>query len=380
MPWRVLESTFRGTPGADDDGGLEFTFLDAAYHGFVNAPVDAPARDARVEQVLAVGHVDDLVALVRVLGITGWQPDHDMTIFGKELGADVGPVDLCAKRAGAGQVVHERRIVGRLEHAATDAVHGGLERCEPHVDLADAVIDDYGVRRPAVELFLERPATCLELQRFDHFRRDFDDQFLLVPGVEVADDDELFVGGPARERKHAVVISGDRRVVALHDDTTCAEVHQPRIEVPQGLLIVAERATVKMPAVHPALVRRDAPVVVLGRAQLGRLVEVGVVEVTFFADVLAEVEHRRRAADQCRDDHARLARMPVADEIGAGDAFLVVVLEEVQHVLLDVQHLGVHGRQRIGRGLALHHRFQGIVEPDLVVEVTHATELQVVAV
>ena len=104
---------------------------------------------------------------------------------------------------------------------------------------------------------------------------------------------------------------------------------------------LAELAAVEGATVHPALVRGHAPVIVLGRPELRRLVEVRVVQVAFLADILSEVDHGRRTADQRRNDHARFAGMPATDEIGARDALLVVVFEEVQHVCLDVEHIGM---------------------------------------
>ena len=59
---------------------------------------------------------------------------------------------------------------------------------------------------------------------------------------------------------------------------------------------------------------------------------------------------------------------------------LVVVLQEVQHVLGDVEHLGMHRRNAVRGRFATPDRLQRVIETNLVVQVVHAAELQVVAV
>ena len=57
-----------------------------------------------------------------------------------------------------------------------------------------------------------------------------------------------------------------------------------------------------------------------------------------------------------------------------------MILEEMQHVLLDILYVGLRRRDSGGAGVSLHDRFNRVVQPDFVVQVIHTPEFNVVAV
>ena len=78
----------------------------------------------------------------------------------------------------------------------------------------------------------------------------------------------------------------------------------------------------------------EAPIVEDGRATVASAKAL-LVHATL-AKLLAEVDHHRTRADGSGDDHRGDTRLGAASEEVGGDALLVVVLEEGEHVRADV--------------------------------------------
>ena len=104
-------------------------------------------------------------------------------------------------------------------------------------------------------------------------------------------------------------------------------VQQATLGVGQEGLVVASAVTTSAQGV-------EAPIVEDGRAAVASAKAL-LVHATL-AELLAEVDHHRARADGGGDDHRGDTRLGAAGEEVGGDALLVVVLEEREHVRTDI--------------------------------------------
>ena len=115
--------------------------------------------------------------------------------------------------------------------------------------------------------------------------------------------------------------------------TVSSKVEYLRIVVAQRFFIIGELPSVKLPSIHPLLVLGNADVIkdggAAGLAKAGHLCA----WLTYF---LTKVNHRWGSRACSRHHQSREGLPWIARKFWTGDALLVVVFEEVKHVVLHI--------------------------------------------
>ena len=108
------------------------------------------------------------------------------------------------------------------------------------------------------------------------------------------------------------------------------------VELLQFLFLVSEQGTVELSSVSPTAYGVHRPVIEDGCTSV--LAREALAVHTLLAQFLAEVYHHGVGVHQCAHQHHGTALLGIACEEVAGYALLVVVLQEVEHVILYVLH------------------------------------------
>ena len=82
---------------------------------------------------------------------------------------------------------------------------------------------------------------------------------------------------------------------------------------------------------------------------------------------LTKVNHRRRSSARGRNHHCRQCLPRVASKLWTCNPLLVVVFEEMQHIVLDIRQALQDWYQIVRGAMALHDVLQRVVELYLVV-------------
>ncbi|KAF1858330.1 hypothetical protein Lal_00014834 [Lupinus albus] len=134
---RVFGDALRRVVDADDDHLVHHARRDEAVERLVHAPLDAVGRRLRIEQVLAVVHVQHRIALGRVLVVAGRQVDAQRALVGQLRRREVLHDRHLAERRAEERV----DVDGRSGRQRVHAADGHLVRAQRglHLDVAQRV-------------------------------------------------------------------------------------------------------------------------------------------------------------------------------------------------------------------------------------------------
>src|SRR6185369_10299802 len=105
IPGRVFAAAFIGAPDAYDDDWRKHFGGTPAHHGFIHAPIDAGAREARVEKILTIVHVEHVVTVGRIGVVIGRQPDFDVASWGQVFRRYISPIFQPADNARTSPII-----------------------------------------------------------------------------------------------------------------------------------------------------------------------------------------------------------------------------------------------------------------------------------
>lgn len=201
--------------------------------------------------------------------------------------------------------------------------------------------------------------------------------------VEVSDHEKSLVAEMAQEGILAFgVESVGFLVVDIHyiekcpfpyGGFACGDVQQTRIGVAQATLVGREIFQRRAAVVEPAAQRPHAPVVEYRGAAVMTAVAFGVG--SRLAEFLAGIDHDGSGAEKRADRHRSHCLERVAGKFRRGETLLVVVLEEIEHVVLVAVNLLPRAGDVGGRATPCDDVAQSVVEPHLVIEIVESANL-----
>ena len=157
-----------------------------------------------------------------------------------------------------------------------------------------------------------------------------------------------------------------------------AQAQQACVELSEPLLVAGELLAAELAAVSPAPHSIHRPVVVDGGAAVASAVALGIH--ASLAQLLTEVDHHRTGIHERTHQHGSPSTACISGKEVACQALLVVVLQEVQHVLPDVIYLLPASGQALCRCLVARHSAQGIIEAHLVIQIVETATAHIFAI
>ena len=208
-----------------------------------------------------------------------------------------------------------------------------------------------------------------------------------VVGIEIGHDEQQLPFVLAQEGVVAVGVEVGGEGVGIHeveevalDDGSLVACDVEEAAVPgfQVALAVVELLAGEGAAVVPAAEGVDAPVVEDGGASVASAIALLVHAA--LAELLAEVDHGGAGVDGGAHEHGGQGGTAVADDEVGGEALLVVVLHEMEHVAAELTEVLPAAGDVGGRLLMADDADEGVVEAYLVVEVVELAVFDVVVV
>ena len=157
-----------------------------------------------------------------------------------------------------------------------------------------------------------------------------------------------------------------------------AQPEQFLVEAAQLSLLAGEPRSVALAAVVPASQGVDAPVVEDGGASVTTAKSLGIAR--WLAKFLAVINHERRPRDGSRHHQCRQCASGIAGKLTGCDALLVVILEEVEHVVANSLHRLPAASYSSCASVAGDYCPQSVVERHLVVEIVEMPIEDIVAI
>src|SRR6056297_187859 len=95
---------------------------------------------------------------------------------------------------------------------------------------------------------------------------------------------------------------------------------------------------------------------------------------------LPKIYHCGRGAYGSGNYHCRFSQLGISYKIGTSDSLLVMIFQEVEHMMLYIGHSFLHYRNVVRPPIPLHNVFDAVIELNFIIQVIHFTLMYVCSV